>query len=337
MISLALLLLACPAQEAVSEPSPRRQFDFWVGEWEVNNRFLQADGSWKDGGGARARITPVLDGDAILEEWSGTLSGRQQLGFSLRAYDKASKKWKLLLNWPSGGDTNFGTLEGSFRHGRGEFFFDSLDAQGQRVMNRYTFSDGLANSVRWDNASSNDLGQSWRTSWIMEFSRTRAARETNEARLFDVPFEEGQSSPYPETRALDFLVGDWSGTELVHAADDSVVERPFDYRARLLTQGCLLLERVEFEAEDGQAPQRRLGMHSWISKSSTWESRIYREGSGRFEPTSWKFVDGAFVNGAMRLSWNVEDLEDGRRVHMAWTRSEADEERLVREWFLEEE
>lgn len=45
----------------------QRQFDFWGGDWEVQNRRLQPDGNWKDAGTAHAKVNFVLDGQAILE------------------------------------------------------------------------------------------------------------------------------------------------------------------------------------------------------------------------------------------------------------------------------
>ena len=46
-----------------------REFDFWMGEWDVNLRIRQDDGSWLDAKRAKAHIFRVLDGKAILELW----------------------------------------------------------------------------------------------------------------------------------------------------------------------------------------------------------------------------------------------------------------------------
>ncbi|MHC4381010.1 MAG: hypothetical protein ACYSU1_07965, partial [Planctomycetota bacterium] len=34
------------AQDPAPAVDPARQFDFWVGEWQVQNRHLQPDGTW---------------------------------------------------------------------------------------------------------------------------------------------------------------------------------------------------------------------------------------------------------------------------------------------------
>ena len=131
-----LALVAALATVVPSNEDPAHQFDFWIGEWSVNNRYLQNNGSWLDGGQARARIVPVLGGAAIMEEWS-SLNGGSPYGFSLRAYDPEREDWNLLLNWP-GADASFGTMRGKFRHGRGEFM-----AGQSPNLTRFSFSDAL--------------------------------------------------------------------------------------------------------------------------------------------------------------------------------------------------
>jgi len=62
-----------------------RQFDFWVGEWSVNNRFFQDNGSWVDGGSARVKIFPILDGKAILDAARASGAGAIHPGYGFLA------------------------------------------------------------------------------------------------------------------------------------------------------------------------------------------------------------------------------------------------------------
>ncbi len=131
--------------------SEARQFDFWMGEWRVNNRFIQEDKSWKDDGAAHVKIYRVLGGKAILEFWDGDIRGGTPLkGFSLRFYDRKIKQWRLALNWPGPNRPGFGFLDGQFRHGRGEFFSTSHDTAGKEIISRYSFADVSPTSFRWD-------------------------------------------------------------------------------------------------------------------------------------------------------------------------------------------
>ena len=63
-------------------PAESRQFDFWVGAWDVNQRVQQEDLSWKDSIKAEARVYPILFGKAVLELWDSP----NIKGYSLRYF-----------------------------------------------------------------------------------------------------------------------------------------------------------------------------------------------------------------------------------------------------------
>jgi hypothetical protein len=254
---LALLLATVPAQDV----DPHRQFDFWVGEWSVQNRHLQPDGTWKDGDATLARITPVCGERAILEEWAGPFRGTFMNGFSLRAWDPSAERWALLLFWTTDGNSAFGRLDGSFRHGRGEFFVPGTGPE----RTRYTFSDALADSVRWDSATTKDGGQTWRTDWIMEFRRTRPAAEVTQDNLFAVDWTEGEVSPHAEARRLDWMVGHWRGSQVDAAGE----EREARLRCKLLAKDCLVLDVLETRDAGGSWSQA-LAVRGFEARGSAW-------------------------------------------------------------------
>jgi len=298
---VAALGLSLSANEDVT-----RQFDFWIGEWSVQNRFLQADGSWVDAGRARARIVPVLGGAAILEEWSGALGGRPTFGLSLRAYDPKREDWNLLLNWPGGGNASFGTLRGSFRHGRGEFF------TGQRPnLTRYTFSDAKPDSLRWDSATTKDGGQTWRTSWIMEFTRTRPADELTGREPWETPWDPTSSCPYEASRGFDFALGDWRGTERVRDGE-GWSEHPVRLRAAKLIQDHAIATTLAVGPAD--EPEREgLGLFAWIPKAGQWEAwtcdrdhPVFRRGTGELDAGDLLLTFG----DGRRVTWSF----DGERL-----------------------
>lgn len=63
-------------------PAEARQFDFWVGEWEVTD----PEGSLV----GRNSITRLFGGRALAERWSGAGGGE---GASLSAWDAARGRW----------------------------------------------------------------------------------------------------------------------------------------------------------------------------------------------------------------------------------------------------
>lgn len=204
----------CPEPEA-------RQFDFWTGQWDVTNRYLVNNAEWADIGFATNLVHPVLDGCAIVEHWRGNLGRNQIRGFSIRTYDPTIDRWVLLLSWPGPNRPSFSFLEGSFRHGRGEFFRDGVNAEGDSISTRYTFADVTPTSLRWDAASSSDGGIHWATNWIMEFSR-RDGKSTDP--VMNAPSYSLHRCTERNARSLDDLFGVWESTDTISMEHMPILE-----------------------------------------------------------------------------------------------------------------
>ena len=70
-----------PAVKPCSEPQ-HRQFDFWLGDWNVHGPKGRLLGE--------SRIEAIANGCALLENWSGTGGFA---GKSLSSYDGSDRKW----------------------------------------------------------------------------------------------------------------------------------------------------------------------------------------------------------------------------------------------------
>jgi len=252
--------------ESILDVDEPRQFDFWVGEWSVNNRFLQEDGSWIDGGSARVKIFPILDGKAILEFWDGRFgNGFVMRGFSLRYFDPSTEKWQLVLNWPGPNSPSFGELSGTFRHGRGDFFNRRTNADSVEVLQRFTFADITPVSLRWNNGTSTDDGKTWSTSWIMEFSRTADQPTwTPPGKPFHT-YETGERCTADEATQFDFLEGRWEGTVTHHA--DGATE-PAHLEAHRVLDGCAVFDLLTYGTGEDALDQFRL--RSFIPNRGEW-------------------------------------------------------------------
>lgn len=116
---LAAVPPACNAGEA-------RQFDLWIGEWDIKQQILQADGTWLKSH-AKSKVSRALEGCALVEAWEGNVlffwEGMQRpellRGMSVRAYDSAKKKW--VIYWMDTWHPQFASFEGSFENGEGTF------------------------------------------------------------------------------------------------------------------------------------------------------------------------------------------------------------------------
>jgi hypothetical protein len=161
--------------EPYSSPEARA-FDFWIGNWAIQQRILQQDGTWFRAE-ATTSVSPTLNGSALLEHWVGTVqffwegmnTPQMMQGLSIRAYDPQTGKW--YIHWMDTRAPYFGDpYIGNFDQNQGEFYREWRTPQGKRL-GRITFSEITLDSVVWDLAMSTDEGQTWTTLWIMEMSR----------------------------------------------------------------------------------------------------------------------------------------------------------------------
>jgi hypothetical protein len=119
-----------------------RQFDFWIGDWDV----FTPDG--KPAG--RSHIESFAGGCGIEEQWTGAKGGG---GRSLNTYDAADHQWHQF--WVGSGGSVL-QLAGSFAN---EVM--TLQDRGNRI--RFTHNaDGTVRQT-WD--ISQDGGQTWKTSF----------------------------------------------------------------------------------------------------------------------------------------------------------------------------
>ena len=245
--SLVILLgtIAAPltAQQACSDPQ-YREFDFWIGEWDLNNRYRVNDQvGWRDIGSATNHVFPVAGGCAIVELWDGYLGPNHIRGFSVRAWDYVDEEWKLVLSWPQQNRPSFGMLSGRFRHGRGDFFSESRNADGGLVMTRYSFADITPTSLRWNDGTSLDSGRTWATRWIMEFQR----RNPMDPPIYNVTVNAPGERPLcegEEFRRYDFLHGEWLGVDSVSAVQG------FYMRTVPINDGCGAMDFVSMTVGD---------------------------------------------------------------------------------------
>ena len=152
---------------AATAPSPRpceapqyRQFDFWVGEWDVALPTGKAAG--------RNRITRLLGGCALREEWTGA-SGTH--GTSLNAYDVPTKRWRQ--TWVDDSGLVL-LLQGQFQNGRMVLEGELAGEGGRTARQRITWTPQPTGSVRQQWESSSDGGRTWKTEFDGTYRKARS-------------------------------------------------------------------------------------------------------------------------------------------------------------------
>jgi hypothetical protein len=149
LMPLAPLFLAGQDTPSCSDDKSH-QFDFWIGEWEVES------------GGELAgtnSIRPIVDGCVLQENWRGA---RGSAGTSLNFYNPHKEKWQQFWVWRNGTTLE---LEGSFSDGKMVLSGESVNREGKTVRNRITWYDNSDGTVRQHWEYSADGGSSWQTAF----------------------------------------------------------------------------------------------------------------------------------------------------------------------------
>ena len=164
-LAAATLLLGPPWVAGQAPPAPAceaaeyRQFDFWIGDWDV---------STPDGRPAgRNTITRIAGGCALHENWAGRGGFTGQ---SLNAWNKPSQRWQQTWLDSSGGRLD---LAGSWRDGAMLLEGSEPDAKapGASQRHRIRWTPQADGSVRQHWQTSDDAGRTWTTAFDGRYVR----------------------------------------------------------------------------------------------------------------------------------------------------------------------
>lgn len=149
---LVLLLLGIAVPAAAQRPScnnpSHREFDFWVGDWNVT------DSAGKTVYGTN-RITNEEEGCLIHEHWVGSKGGSGQ---SLNYFDPNTRKWVQV--WVDSGGGNL-RLEGALENGKMVLTGTAPGPNNTTLQHRAVWSKEPDGSVRQYWKSSADGGKTW--------------------------------------------------------------------------------------------------------------------------------------------------------------------------------
>jgi hypothetical protein len=152
------------AQNApLATPGEARQFDFWVGNWEVT------------AGGKVAghnHIESILGGRALRETWRG--AGGYN-GTSTNIHDVTTKTWKQF--WVDNSGLVL-LLEGGLVDGRMVMSGTRIDRDGQSVIDRITWTPNEDGTVSQFWETSIDEGETWEVSFDGLYRKLEAENES---------------------------------------------------------------------------------------------------------------------------------------------------------------
>ena len=149
------LVATCDSPEA-------RQFDFWLGEWTAS---YELEGKKAT---SRNRISKILNGCAILEEFTGA-PGIVLEGRSLSTFDRNTRRWGQTWVDSEGSYLDF---HGALVDGR-MIFTREAERDGRKFTQRMVWQDIAADSFKWLWQRSEDEGKTWKTLWEIDYRRVK--------------------------------------------------------------------------------------------------------------------------------------------------------------------
>ena len=169
------MLLAIHASVAAGQARDGgRDFDFEIGTWKTRlsrlEKPLAGSTTWIEYTGTTV-VTPIWNGKANLVELDANGPAGRIEALSLRLYNPRSRQWSLNFS-----NIRSGTLSepsvGEFRGRRGEFY--SQEPFDERmILVRFVIDVITPDSVRFEQAFSDDGGKMWEVNWIATDTRMK--------------------------------------------------------------------------------------------------------------------------------------------------------------------
>jgi len=165
---------------ASGESAPRdaqHDFDFIIGVWKVQITRLQkplsGSTTWLKMQGTKSE-RKIWNGRAHLEEIEADGSTGHWEGLTMFLYNPQSHQWSQ--TFASSRDGTLGApLFGTFKNGRGEFVGQDT-FNDKTILVRSIWSDITQDSHKFEQAFSDDGGQTWETNFIALMTREESAR-----------------------------------------------------------------------------------------------------------------------------------------------------------------
>jgi hypothetical protein len=148
-------------------PAEAHQFDFWLGDWDL---------VWEGGGRGHNRITRILDGQVIQEQFTGFATGSDDikplLGLSVSVYAPFLGAWRQTWVDSTG---NYMDFLGGYDDGKLTLSMERT-VTDRPTRYRMVFYNIAAHTLDWDWERSEDGGQSWQLLWRIHYQRHAEVR-----------------------------------------------------------------------------------------------------------------------------------------------------------------
>ena len=159
-----------------TQPQTPTDFDFIIGDWDVNHRRLNERlcgcAEWTEFQG-KSSTRKILGGFGNIEDNILYFPSGEVCAAAVRSYDLGTRTWAIW--WLDGRAPHNldAPVVGGFSGNVGNFFAeDVLDGKPIRI--RFAWQKNLEGNPTWEQAFTSDDGATWEINWTMEFTRSVA-------------------------------------------------------------------------------------------------------------------------------------------------------------------
>ncbi|WP_328327186.1 hypothetical protein OHA70_00305 [Kribbella sp. NBC_00382] len=275
-------------------------FDFLNGHFDVAHRVLTPTGAWDEYAGTHTGRTHHAGAVSVDE---ARFPGKAAYGMSLRLYDPVEQNWTVY--WVS---STTGKLQPPVRGGWSDgvcTLYGEDDLGDRMIPVRLRWSDVTETTAHWEQAYSEDGGETWQTNWTMDLTR-----RSTEPPAIDAPKVTGD---------FDFFVGSWNVQHRQLLApltgSDEWREYPGTAEAYTLFDGAVSIDETFFPTEDFDGMTVRL----YDVEAGAWAIYWINSKRGVLEPP----VYGGFGADEVGIL-EGPDTHDGQPVDVRfrWTKGE---------------
>lgn len=146
-----------PPKPATAQLDAARQFDFWLGEWDL---------SWADGGQGTNSVYLDLGDHVVVESFDARPAQNYQ-GLSHSVYDRGTARWRQTWVDSEGSYLDFA---GRFSDGVMELRRDGAH-EGRPAVFRIRWFDIERDALSWAYERSDDRGETWTPLWEIGYTR----------------------------------------------------------------------------------------------------------------------------------------------------------------------
>jgi hypothetical protein len=158
---------------STTQGSSPADFDFFIGDWRVHHRRLRERlagcDDWVEFDGTCSAHS-LLGGAGNVDDNVLAMPDGAYRAASLRSFDAATRYWSIW--WLDGRSPHRldPPVIGGFEGAIGTFYADDV-FNGTPIRLRFLWYIASPQTPRWEQAFSQDGGETWETNWSMDFTR----------------------------------------------------------------------------------------------------------------------------------------------------------------------